>query len=381
MVANRDYYEILGVNKSSSADEIKKAYRKMAMQYHPDRNPGNKEAEDKFKEAAEAYDVLSDSQKKSAYDQYGHSAFQQGGNGGGGGGFGGFQGGFNGFDLNDIFEQFGNVFGDFGGGGQRQRKQARGVDGDDLRYDVTITLQEAFEGKTVDVSFMAHCVCDECKGTGAERGSGVETCSYCKGTGYVRQQRGMFIMEGECPKCHGTGEVIKNPCKKCGGKGMVSGQRDIQVKIPAGISDGQRIRVNAEGEAGVKGGRNGDLYVYIKVKQDNFWKRSENDLNCNISILLTTAILGGEVKIKMIDESETIMKIPAGIKSGTKLKLRDRGMIILNSGGRKGDVVVNVDVEIPTPDNEEEKELYVKLDEILKNKNKNENGFFSKWFK
>ncbi|GMO57688.1 MAG: molecular chaperone DnaJ [Rickettsiales bacterium] len=385
-MSKKDYYEILSelssVNKNSSPDEIKSQYKKLAIKYHPDRNPGNKEAEAKFKEINEAYSIVGDAQKKATYDQYGSSAFENGGGGGyGQGGFNPF-GGFGGVDLNDILNQaFGGGFNPFGGGRQQQKRRSNAVNGEDLRYDVTITLEEAFTGITKNISFVAPCTCENCNGTGADTNSKTDTCPNCHGSGYSRQQRGMFIMEGECPKCHGTGQIIKNPCSVCNGNGKVEKKRELQVKIPAGISDGQRIRINGEGETGIKGGVNGDLYVFVKVQSAENWVRDGDNLLCNISVLLTTAVLGGEVKITLIDDTETILKIPAGIESGTKLKIRDKGMSVLNSGGRRGDVVATIKVEIPTADTNEEKELYSKLDSILKEKSTNNNGFFNKWFK
>jgi molecular chaperone DnaJ len=349
------------------------------MEFHPDRNPGNKEAETKFKEAAEAYEILSNSQKRSAYDKFGHNAFQQGG-GGGGQGFGGFDfngGGF-GFDLNDIFEQFGGVFGDFGGG--RRQKRNSGVDGEDLRYDTTISLKEANEGTKLNISFVAPAICDECNGTGAEKDTKPEKCPHCNGTGTSRQQRGPFVVEGVCPYCKGTGEIIKKPCQKCKGKGKIEKTKNLEIKIPAGIQSGNKIRFNGEGEPGLRGGRNGDLYIFVTIKKDDFFERKDNDLYCKIPLPLTTAILGGEIKIKMIDDTESVLKIPAGTNSGTKFRISGKGMTLLNSGGRKGDLYVNVEIETPTADTEDEKSLYLKLDEILKNKPKS-NSFFKKWFK
>jgi molecular chaperone DnaJ len=379
-MGKKDYYEILGVTKGASDDEIKKAYRKKAMEFHPDRNPGNKQAEENFKEAAEAYNILSDPQKREAYNKFGHNAFQQGGgSSGGSSGFGGF-GGFGGFDMNDIFSQFGDIFGDFSGNSRGRRKQSSGEDGSDLRYDITISLKEAYLGTKLDISFIAPVLCDECNGTGAEKGSKRETCPHCKGTGYTRQQRGPFIMEGECPYCKGTGEVIKNPCHKCRGSGKVDKKRNLEVKIPAGISDGQKIRINGEGEVGTRGGRNGDLYVFVNIKKDDFWTREENNLYCKIPIIMTKAVLGGQVELKLIDDESYTLKIPAGTKGNTKFKVSGKGMPILNSGGRKGDLYVNIEIETPTADSQEEKDIYLKLDEILKNKTKS-NGFFDKWFK
>lgn len=384
----RDYYEVLGVAKTATDDEIKKAYRKKAMEFHPDRNPGNKEAEAKFKEAAEAYEVLKDADKRAAYDKYGHAAFDpsMGGAGGAGGfgGFGGFrQSNFN--DFQDIFSAFGDIFGDFGGHGfssNGRSKRSRAMDGSDLRYNATITLQEAFAGTSIDINFTAPVVCPVCNGSGAEPGSKPDVCPDCGGTGTVRRQQGFFVVETACKRCGGSGEINKNPCHECKGSGKINKNRTLNVKIPAGVQDGTRIRVAGEGEAGTKGGRNGDLYVFINVKQDKFFTREGNDLLCEVPILVTTAILGGEIGVKLIEGGEAVVKIPEGTKCQTKFRLKGKGMPVLNAGGRRGDLIVKVTVDMPKPSNQEEKDLYLKLDKILKEKEaKTENSFFKKWFK
>ena len=386
----RDYYEVLGVSKTATDDEIKKAYRKKAMEFHPDRNPGNKEAEAKFKEANEAYEVLKDANKRAAYDRYGHSAFD--GGMGGGAGTGGFSG-FNGFqqgnfgDFQDIFSAFGDIFGDFGGGrggfsSNGRAKRSRAMDGSDLRYNATITLQEAFNGTSIDINFTAPVVCPVCHGSGAEPGSKPEVCPDCGGTGTVRRQQGFFVVENTCKRCGGSGEINKSPCHECKGNGKINKNRTLTVKIPAGVQDGSRIRVAGEGEAGTKGGRNGDLYVFITVKQDNFFTRDGSDLLCEVPILVTTAILGGEIGVKLIEGGEAVVKVPEGTKCQTKFRLKGKGMPILNSGDRRGDMIVKVSVDMPKPTNQEERDLYLKLDKILKDKEiKTENSFFRKWFK
>lgn len=383
-MSKRDYYEVLGVSKTATEEELKKAYRKKAMEYHPDRNPGNKEAEAKFKEAAEAYDILKDPDKKSAYDRYGHSAFEGGMGGGGRGGFGGGfqQANFN--DFQDIFSAFGDIFGDFGGfgGSSQKQKRSRAMDGSDLRYNATITLQQAFSGTAIDINFTAPVTCSACHGSGAEPGSKSETCPDCGGSGSVRKQQGFFIVENTCRKCGGSGEITSNPCKECKGSGKANKNRTLNVKIPAGIQDGSRVRVTGEGEAGSKGGKNGDLYVFISVKSDTFYTRDGDDLLCEIPILVTTAILGGEIGVKLIEGGEAVIKVPEATKCQTKFRLKSKGMPILNSGGRRGDLIVKVIVDMPKASSSEERELYTKIDNLLKEKEgKNEGGFFKKWFK
>jgi molecular chaperone DnaJ len=385
MSKKEDYYSILGVVKTATDEEIKKAYRKKAMEFHPDRNPGDKMAEAKFKEAAEAYDVLKDHDKRAAYDRYGHSAFEGGmGNGAGSeNGFGGFQqGNFN--DFQDIFSAFGDIFGDFGGGksSRGRSKKSKGIDGADLRYDATITLQQAFSGTSVDVTFTAPITCPICGGTGAEKGSKPEVCPDCNGTGTVRKQQGFFIVENVCRRCGGTGEINSNPCHECKGSGKVNKTRTLSIKIPIGVQDGSKVRIAGEGEVGSKGGKNGDLYVFISIKPDTFFTREGNDLLCDVPILVTTAILGGEIGVKLIESGDAVVKIPEGTKCQTKFRLKGKGMTILNSGSRRGDMIVKVTVEMPKAINSEERELYLKLDKILKDKeDKNDGSFFKKWFK
>jgi molecular chaperone DnaJ len=378
-MAKRDFYEILGVNKSSSADEIKKAYRKKAMQYHPDKNPGDKTAEAKFKEAAEAYEVLKDDQKKAAYDQYGHSAFEGGMGGRGGfGGFGSQQ--FN--DFSDIFSAFGDIFGDMGGRGRGAgRKRSAAVDGSDLRYNVNIDLKEAFEGKTEKIHFSASTKCDSCGGSGAEGKSKAEECSYCKGSGTVRAQQGFFVVERTCSHCNGAGEIIKNPCKTCKGTGRTNKNRTLSVKIPAGIDNGNRIRLSGEGEAGMRGGRAGDLYVFVNVKNHPFFERNGADLYCEMPLGLTTAILGGSIDVPLIDGKKASIKIPDGTQTGNKFRLKGKGMEVMNAGGRRGDLYVVIKINTPKHLNSEEKKLFQKLDETLSKKEEKETtGFFKKWF-
>lgn len=375
----RDYYEVLGVSKTASQDEIKKAYRKKAMEYHPDRNPDNKEAEAKFKEAAEAYDVLRDPDKKAAYDKYGHNAFNNNGAGTGGfGGFGGFQsGGFS--DFSDIFSSFSDIFSDIGGS-RRSSSRTSETTGSDLRYDVNISLEEAYKGKNIDISFSTMAKCDACNGTGSADGSGSTKCPDCNGSGVKRAQQGFFIMEQTCRKCGGSGKVIKNPCKKCNGTGRFNKNKTLTVKIPAGVDNGSKIKLAGEGEAGLNGGKSGDLFVFVNVKKHDIFTRDKNDLCLKVGILPTTAMIGGDVEIPTIDGGKATIKIPAGAQDGDKIKLTGKGMPVLGSGGRIGNLVVTAKIDIPKNLTTEEKKLIEELDKKLQESGQVSNGFFKKWF-
>lgn len=377
MAAKRDYYEVLGVTKTASQDEIKKAYRKLAMKYHPDRNPDNKEAEEKFKEAAEAYDVLKDEQKKSAYDRYGHSAFE-GGMGGAGGGFGGFGGGAGFNDFSDIFNAFGDIFG--GGAGRGGSRGPKVQTGSDLRYNLTVSLEEAYKGLNKKIEFGSKAKCPDCKGSGSEDGSGAETCPDCQGTGSVRAQQGFFIVEQPCRNCNGSGQVVKNPCKKCRGEGRIYKNRNLIVKVPAGISDGARIRLAGEGEAGPRNGVAGDLYIYVTVKRHEFFERRGNDIYCEVPLKMTTAALGGSVEVPVIDGSKASLKIPEGTQNGNMFRLKGKGMPVVNSGGRHGDMYVKIHVDIPKKLSSKAKELLEKLDGEIKEATSDKGGFFKKMF-
>lgn len=341
-MAKQDYYEVLGVTKSASADEIKKAYRKMAMLYHPDKNPDNKEAEEKFKVAAEAYEVLSDPQKKAKYDQYGHAAF---GGGMGGGGPSGFQ------DVSDIFDHFGDIFGDFfggqAGGGQRRRSQKNGPKrGADLRYFLDISLKESYIGVSKEINFEAERDCSTCEGSGAKKGSKPETCSYCGGTGQLVQKQGFFSFATTCHHCDGSGQMIKDKCKSCSGTGRENFQRKISVNVPAGISDGTQLRVSGEGDRGHKGGSQGDLYAVIRVQEDPHFYRDGLDLISQIEVSYLEAILGTDKKIQTFDGEKTLT-IPAGTSPNDILRLKKKGFPSLRSGGGVGDLKFYVKVEIP----------------------------------
>ncbi len=377
-MSKRDYYEILGVSKTASADEIKKAYRKLAMQYHPDRNPGNKEAESKFKEATEAYEVLKDDQKRSAYNQFGHDAFGGGMGGGGRGGQGGH--GFDGFDFNDIFSNFSDIFGDFGGGRQQTKKRSAAQRGSDIRYNLEISLEAAFRGVTEKISFSIASQCETCHGSGAQDGEKPSDCGTCKGSGKIRAQQGFFIVERTCTSCAGTGQVIKNPCKTCKGEGRVNKNKTLSVKIPAGIEEGNRIRLASEGEAGTRGGQAGDLYVYIAIKKHQLFTRKGDDIHCEIPLKFTTAALGGSVEIPTIDGERANLKIPEGTQNHDQFRLKSKGMSVVNSGGRRGDMYVKVNIETPVKLSSEQRELLQKLDKLMTNKDSNPKteSFFKK---
>jgi molecular chaperone DnaJ len=371
----RDYYEILGVAKNASEDEIKKAYRKLAMQYHPDRNPGNAEAEKKFKEATESYEVLKDKEKRSAYNSYGHQAFSQGGGGKSQGGQG-----FEGFDFSDIFSNFGDIFGDFGGG-ESGRKRSAATRGSDVRYNLSISLEQAFNGVTQNISFAIPSVCSSCGGGGSEKNEKPVDCGICKGSGKVRAQQGFFIVERACGTCSGRGQVIKNPCKTCRGDGRANKERSLSVKIPAGVDEGSKIKLAGEGEAGMRGGIAGDLYVFISVKKHEFFTRDDDDIYCEMPIRFTAAVLGGSIEIPIIDNTKAKLQIPEGTKTGQQFRLKSRGMTILNAGGRRGDMLVKVFIETPSKVSKEERELLQKLDNLaIEKENKGENGFFKKGF-
>jgi molecular chaperone DnaJ len=348
-MAKRDYYEVLGVARDAGEDDLKKTYRKLAMQWHPDRNQGNAEAEAKFKELNEAYDVLKDAEKRAAYDRFGHAAFEQGGPGGGGGGGGPFGGG--GFE--DIFEE---MFGRFGGGGRGQRAAAgRGAD---LRTQVEVSLEEAFAGAKKNIRFATSVSCEACKGVGAEGGaaSGAQTCGTCQGSGKVRAQQGFFLVERTCPTCGGQGRIIKNPCKICRGAGRVQRERNLNVSVPAGVDDGTRIRLTGEGEAGQRGAPAGDLYVDIAVRPHPIFQRDGANILVRVPLRMTQAALGGHVEVPSIDGGRSKVTIPAGTQTGDQFRLRGKGFSVLRSAAR-GDMYVQVMVETPQNLSPKQREL------------------------
>lgn len=336
----RDYYETLGVSKSADAAEIKKAYRKLAVKYHPDKNPGDHTAEDKFKELGQAYEALSDPDKRAAYDRYGHDAFS----GGGGGGRGGFH------DPADIFSQvFGGAFGGgfeefFGGGGSRKKSGKQR--GSDLRYDLEITLEEAANGVEKELEIERNIPCGKCNATGSKGSGGVKTCSTCAGRGVVGRQAGIFIQQTTCPECRGAGETISDPCNDCRGDGRVERETRIKLRIPPGVDTGVRLRSTGNGDAGVRGGAGGDLYAFLHVEDHDMFEREGTTLFCDIPLPFSTAALGGELKVPTLDGQASI-KIPTGTQGGTTFRVREKGMPAL-SGGAKGDLNVTVQVEVPT---------------------------------
>ncbi|MBI1978120.1 MAG: molecular chaperone DnaJ [Candidatus Omnitrophica bacterium] len=362
----RDYYEVLGVGKGASPDEIKKAYRKLALKYHPDRNKGNKEAEEHFKEAAEAYAVLSDSEKRTQYDQFGHSL-----GGSGFQGFEGFEGAFQGFG--DIF---GDLFQDFFGTSSRRGSSKSGLRGADLEYSVEISLEEAARGKEVTIEFPRHERCDECQGSGAEPGSHPTTCSQCGGHGEVRFSQGFFTLRRTCPRCHGEGKQITKPCKTCRGTGRTTKARKLNVKIPAGIDDSSQLKVTGEGEAGERGGPRGNLYVYVTVKQHPLFERAGNDILLEAKIGIHQAALGTQIEVPTLD-GKVRLKIPGGTQPGKVFRLKGKGMPDLRGYGM-GDELVRINVEIPEKLSPEEKRLLEEFGKSHDGSNQNQ-GLFSRW--
>ncbi len=361
-MAKQDYYETLGVNKGASADEIKKSYRTLAMKHHPDQNKDNPESEEKFKEISEAYEVLKDDQKRAAYDHYGAEAFEaamsSGGGAGPGGGFAGA--GFSGA-FSDIFE---DMFGDFVGGGGGRGRQTGPSRGSDVQYTMELTLEEAYKGKETTIKIPLNESCDTCEGSGAEPGTSSEGCDTCGGAGRVRQQQGFFTIERTCPKCQGAGSTLKTPCKKCGGAGREQKNKTLKVKIPAGVDSGRRIRLTAEGEAGVRGGPRGDLYVLIAMKPHKFFKREGANLHCRVPIPVTKAALGGDVDVPTIEESRAKVKIPPGTQTGQQFRLKGKGMTVLRADA-KGDMYIELFVETPVNLDKKQQDLIKQLDKSI----------------
>ncbi len=376
-MAKRDYYEVLGLSRGATEQDLKNAFRKLAKEHHPDRNSGNAESERKFKEINEAYQILSEPQKRAAYDQFGHAAFE----GGGGGGAGGFGADF-GSSMSDIFD---DIFGEFMGGGRRggapgggSRARSSRERGDDLRYNLEISLKDAYEGKTAQIRVPTSVTCETCTGSGARTGTRATTCTTCGGIGKVRASQGFFTIERTCPSCQGRGEKIENPCASCHGTGRTTKERTLSVNIPAGVEDGTRIRLAGEGEAGVRGGPAGDLYIFLAVKSHEFFQRDGADIFCKVPISMVTAATGGQVEVPTVDGGRTRVKIPEGTETGKQFRLKSKGMPVLRSK-TTGDMYIQVEVETPKNLTRRQREL---LEEFEKASSKDTSpesaGFFAR---
>jgi molecular chaperone DnaJ len=368
-MSKRDYYEVLGVSRTATEVELKSTFRKLAMKYHPDRNPGDSDAELKFKEINEAYQVLSDAQKRAAYDRFGHAAFQNGGGGPGGPGFGADFGDV----MSDIFDTF------FGGARPGRGGGAPGRErGADMRYNLEVTLEEAYQGKTASITIPTSVSCEVCTGTGAKAGSKPRVCPTCGGAGRVRAAQGFFSIERTCPNCHGRGEVIDDPCPNCGGAGRVTRERTLTVNVPAGVEDGTRIRLAGEGEAGLRGGPAGDLYIFLSIKPHQFFQRDGADLFCQVPISLVTAALGGDFTVPTLDGLDARVKVPEGTQSGRQFRLRGKGMTVLRSRD-VGDLYIQVAVETPQNLTRRQRELLLEFErESSGDTHPESSGFFTR---
>ena len=365
-MSKRDYYEILGVSRSCTEIELKAAFRKLAMQHHPDRNPGDKDCEHRFKEINEAYDVLKDGDKRAAYDRFGHAAFEHGA-GGAGHGFGADFGS----TFADIFE---GIFGMAGGRGRGSGRER----GSDLRYNMEITLDEAFTGKTAQIRIPTSVTCEACSGSGARAGTKPKPCATCGGAGRIRHAQGFFTLERTCPSCHGRGQVIDDPCKVCGGGGRVTRERTLSINIPTGVEDGTRIRLAGEGEAGLRGGPPGDLYIFLEVAPHEFFQRDGADLHCRVPISMVSAALGGEFEVPAIDGSKVRVKVPAGTQTGRRFRLAGKGMPVLRAK-QTGDMYVQVAVETPQNLTKRQRELLAEFEKLSSEETQPESaGFFSR---
>lgn len=373
-MAKRDFYDVLGVSKGASGDEIKKAYRSKAKELHPDRNADNPKAEAQFKEANEAYEVLKDADKKAAYDRFGHAAFEGGMGGGGrpGGGFGGGHGDFS-SAFSDVFD---DLFGDFMGGQRGGGGRNRAARGSDLRYNLRVSLEEAYSGLQKTINVPTSVSCGSCEGSGAEGGAEPTACPTCSGMGKVRAQQGFFTIERTCPTCSGMGQIIKNPCKSCGGAGRVEKDRALNVNIPAGVETGTRIRLAGEGEAGMRGGPSGDLYIFVEVSPHKLFERDSTNLYCRVPVSMSTAALGGNIEVPTIDGGRGRVQIPAGSQSGRQMRLRGKGMPALRGGGT-GDMFIELAVETPVNLTSRQKELLKEFEDLSENNNPESSSFFS----
>ena len=368
-MSKRDYYEVLGLSKGASGDEIKKGYRAKAKELHPDRNSNNPNAETMFKEVNEAYDVLKDADRKAAYDRYGHAAFEGGMGGGGrpGGGPGDFSSAFS-----DVFD---DLFGDFMGGG-RGNSRNRASRGSDLRYNLQVTLEDAYSGLQKSINIPTSVECGSCNGTGAEGGSEPTTCPTCSGMGKVRATQGFFTVERTCPTCSGIGQMIKNPCKNCGGQGRAEKDRSLSVNIPAGVETGTRIRLSGEGEAGLRGGPSGDLYIFIEVREHDLFQREGGNLFCRVPVSMTSAALGGDIEVPTIDGGRSRVKIPSGSQSGRQMRLRNKGMPSIKSS-QIGDMFIELAIETPVNLTSRQKELLREFEAMSEDNNPESKSFFS----
>lgn len=369
-MAEKDYYKTLEVNKNATPDEIKKAFRKLALKHHPDKNQGKKESEKKFKELNEAYEVLKDPQKKAAYDRYGSAGVNNSASG-----FSSQAGGFE-----DFADVFGDIFGDFMGRGKNSSQSNRESQfrGADLRYNTEITLKDAYKGLNRNIKFRTACKCDECSGRGTKAKTGTKACSTCHGSGKVRYKQGFFMIEKACASCSGSGVIIKDPCDKCRGEGRYEKEKSLSVHIPKGIDNGAKIRVANEGEAGIRDAQAGDLYIYISIKPHEFYQRENANLHCTVPIKMTTAVLGGFIEIPTMDGNIAKVNVPGGTQFGTKLRMQLKGMPIINST-RYGDIYVHVNVELPIKVTEKQKELLEEFDKINQSgSNPKSEGFFAK---
>ncbi len=365
-MSKRDYYEVLGVSKGASEQELKKAYRRLAMKYHPDRNPDSAEAEEKFKEAKEAYEILNDPQKRQAYEQFGHAGVDQSQ---GGGGF---------HDAESFSDVFGDVFGDIFGGGRRGGGQQRQRRGSDLQYNLEMSLEEAVKGLKKSIKIPTYVTCETCDGTGAKKGSSPVTCGTCKGAGQVRMQQGFFSVQQTCPTCHGQGTIIKDPCGDCHGQGRVKKEKTLAVKIPAGVDTGDRIRLTGEGEAGGPGSIPGDLYVQVHVKQHPIFERDEDNLYCEMPISFASACLGGELEVPTLD-GKVKLKIPEETQTGRMFRLRGKGITSMR-GGTRGDLLCRIVVETPVNLNKDQKKMLQDFDDYLKGSKKQHSPKSSNWW-
>jgi molecular chaperone DnaJ len=367
-MAKRDYYEVLGVQRGASEADLKAAFRKLAMKHHPDRNPGDKDCEHRFKELNEAYDVLKDGQKRAAYDRFGHAAFEHGAGMGGGAGFGA-----------EFASTFADIFDDlFGMGGARRARGSGRERGADLRYNMEISLEEAFVGKTAQIRIPTSVTCEACSGMGAKAGTKPKTCATCNGHGKIRHAQGFFTLERTCPACHGRGQVIENPCPSCSGSGRVTRERTLSVNIPPGVEDGTRIRLAGEGEAGVRGGPTGDLYIFLSLAPHQLFQRDGADLHCRVPISMVAAALGGDFEVPTIDGGKTRVKVPEGTQSGRRFRLQGKGMPVLRSK-QTGDMYVQVLVETPQKLTKRQRDLLAEFEKLSSKETQPEaDGFFAK---